>query len=96
MFDERNAGNDTRVFPGTGTAVADAVRRHWSSCRATAPVSRKAVTSSSRKNGTPSVTVHGPPAEVALFVYGRKPQALVNLIGTDEDIALLSDTSLGI
>jgi len=43
-----------------------------------------------------SVTVHGLPAEVALYVYGRKAQARVELRGTDRDIALLSDTSLGI
>jgi uncharacterized protein (TIGR03085 family) len=43
-----------------------------------------------------SVTVHGLPAEVALYVYGRKAQANVELRGSDGDIALLSDTSLGI
>jgi len=48
------------------------------------------------KAGDSSVTVHGLPAEVALYVYGRKAQARVELRGTDRDIALLSDTSLGI
>jgi len=48
------------------------------------------------KGGEPAVTVHGPPAEVALFVYGRTAQSLVELRGDDADIALLTDTSMGI
>ncbi len=48
------------------------------------------------KRGEPSVTVHGLPAEVALFVYGRKTVAEVELRGDEADIAKLSDTSLGI
>jgi hypothetical protein len=48
------------------------------------------------KPGKRSVTVHGLPAEVALFVYGRKGQSRVDLQGADRDIALLSDASLGI
>jgi uncharacterized protein (TIGR03085 family) len=48
------------------------------------------------KSGEPSVTVHGLPAEITLFVYGRKAQARVELLGSDEAIALLTDTALGI
>ena len=48
------------------------------------------------KGGDPAVTVHGLPAEVALFVYGRKDQAQVELKGDPGDVALLTDTSLGI
>lgn len=48
------------------------------------------------KRGAPGVTVHGLPAEVALFVYGRKDRARVELRGAPGDIALLTDTSLGI
>jgi uncharacterized protein (TIGR03085 family) len=48
------------------------------------------------KAGEPSVTVHGLPAEVALFVFGRKGQAQVKLHGEPRDVALLKDTSLGI
>jgi uncharacterized protein (TIGR03085 family) len=43
-----------------------------------------------------SVTVHGLPAEVALFVYGRIDHARVELRGEQEDIDLLRDTSLGV
>lgn len=39
------------------------------------------------KNDEPSVTVRGLPSEVVLFVYGRKEQAQVELVGRDEDVA---------
>ena len=48
------------------------------------------------KADEPTVTVRGLPSEVTLFVFGRKPQARVELLGDDADIARLSDTSLGI
>lgn len=48
------------------------------------------------KSGDPHVTVHGRPAEVALFVYGRSTVADVELWGNDADVALLSQTALGI
>ncbi len=46
--------------------------------------------------GSPSVVVRGLPSEVTLFVFGRKPQADVELLGEEADVARLSDTSLGI
>jgi uncharacterized protein (TIGR03085 family) len=48
------------------------------------------------KAGEPSVVVRGIPSEVTLFVFGRKPQAHVELIGDAADVARLSGTSLGI
>jgi uncharacterized protein (TIGR03085 family) len=48
------------------------------------------------KGAERSVTVHGLPAEVALFVFGRKDQAEVELRGDQADIDLLRDTSLGV
>ena len=48
------------------------------------------------KPGEPSVVVRGIPSEVTLFVFGRKAQAHVELIGDDADVARLSGTSLGI
>jgi uncharacterized protein (TIGR03085 family) len=48
------------------------------------------------KSGDSSVTVHGMPAEVAMYVYGRTSRANVNLQGTPADIALLEKTALGI
>ena len=48
------------------------------------------------KAGEPSVVVRGIPSEVTLFVFGRKQQAHVELIGDEADVALLRGTSLGI
>lgn len=48
------------------------------------------------KPGQRSVTVVGTPEELALFIYGRQEQARVELRGSDEDIALLRDASLGV
>ena len=48
------------------------------------------------KAGEPSVVVRGIPSEVTLFVFGRKPQAHVELIGDAADVARLNSTSLGI
>ena len=48
------------------------------------------------KAGEPSVVVRGIPSEVTLFVFGRKPQARVELIGDAADVERLSSTSLGI
>jgi uncharacterized protein (TIGR03085 family) len=42
------------------------------------------------------VVVHGLPSEVTLFVFGRKEQARVELVGPDAAVAALRDTSLGI
>jgi uncharacterized protein (TIGR03085 family) len=43
-----------------------------------------------------SVTVRGIPSEVTLFVFGRKPQADVELIGDPADVARLRGSSLGV
>lgn len=48
------------------------------------------------KNGEHPVVVRGMPSEIALYVYGRKPQARVDLIGDDADVAALHDRQLGI
>ncbi len=48
------------------------------------------------KSADASVTIHGLPAEVALFIYGRKVVADVELRGTAQDVAALADTGLGI
>jgi uncharacterized protein (TIGR03085 family) len=48
------------------------------------------------KGGPRSVTVKGSPEELAFFVYGRQGHTRVELIGSDEDIALLKDASLGV
>ena len=48
------------------------------------------------KPGTPTVTVRGLPSEVTLFVFGRREQAQVDLLGDDADVARLTGTSLGI
>ena len=48
------------------------------------------------KPGEPTVVVRGIPSEVTLFVFGRKPQADVELIGDEAEVARLSGTSLGI
>jgi uncharacterized protein (TIGR03085 family) len=48
------------------------------------------------KPGDRTVVVRGVPSEVTLFVFGRKPQADVELLGDDADVARLSSTALGI
>ena len=48
------------------------------------------------KAGRPTVTVRGLPSEVTLFVFGRRDQADVELVGEDADVARLRETSLGI
>jgi uncharacterized protein (TIGR03085 family) len=48
------------------------------------------------KGGADHVVVRGLPSEVTLFVFGRTAQAQVELSGTDEAVARLTDTSLGI
>jgi uncharacterized protein (TIGR03085 family) len=53
--------------------------------------SRKAL-----KAGAPTVTVRGLPSEITLFVFGRRDQAGVELLGDDADVARLNGTSLGI
>jgi uncharacterized protein (TIGR03085 family) len=46
--------------------------------------------------GEHPVVVRGLPSEITLFVFGRKPQARVELSGTDDAVAALRDKSLGI
>ena len=46
--------------------------------------------------GGDPVTVRGLPSEVTLFVFGRKPQARVELLGDPGAVARLSAASLGI
>jgi uncharacterized protein (TIGR03085 family) len=48
------------------------------------------------KRGAPTVTVRGLPSELTLFVFGRRPQAEVELRGDDDAVARLSEASLGI
>lgn len=48
------------------------------------------------KDSATPVVVRGLPEELVLFVYGRKPQARVELEGSDADVALLTGTDLGI
>ena len=48
------------------------------------------------KKGDRLVVLRGLPSEVALYAYGRQPQARVELVGDEADIAALSDASLGI
>jgi uncharacterized protein (TIGR03085 family) len=47
------------------------------------------------KRGEAPVVVRGLPGEVTLFVYGRKPQAEVELLGSARDVASLRDATLG-
>lgn len=48
------------------------------------------------REGSPEVTVRGLPSELTLFVFGRQPQARVELLGDDDAVARLSSTPLGI
>jgi uncharacterized protein (TIGR03085 family) len=48
------------------------------------------------KKGTPSVTVRGSMGELVLFVYGRMAQANVELVGDDEAVEAVKNTSFGI
>ena len=48
------------------------------------------------RNGDAAVTVRGLPSEVTLYVFGRRPQADVELVGDPAAVASLSDHSLGL
>lgn len=48
------------------------------------------------RSGEPSVVVRGLPSEIALFLFGRKDQALVELIGDDVDVAALRGADLSV
>jgi len=47
-------------------------------------------------SGVPSVTVRGLPSEVTLYVFGRREQARVELLGDDDAVARLNAHALGI
>jgi uncharacterized protein (TIGR03085 family) len=47
-------------------------------------------------SGEQSVTVRGLPSEVTLYVFGRRDQAHVELLGDDDAVARLKATALGI
>ena len=40
--------------------------------------------------------MRGLPSEIALYAYGRKAQARVELLGDDADVAALEEKPLGI
>lgn len=48
------------------------------------------------KKGEREVVVRGLPSEVALYAYGRKAEARVELVGDEADIQALQKSSLGI
>jgi uncharacterized protein (TIGR03085 family) len=48
------------------------------------------------KKGDRTVVIRGLPSEIALYAYGRKPQAKVELLGDEADLAALGDSRLGI
>jgi uncharacterized protein (TIGR03085 family) len=48
------------------------------------------------RDAAPSVTVSGPPAEVLLYLLGRREQARVDLRGGEAALARLADAPLGI
>jgi uncharacterized protein (TIGR03085 family) len=48
------------------------------------------------KQAPGTVVVRGLPSEVALFVYGRKDHAQVELLGDPDDVARLRESSLGV
>ena len=48
------------------------------------------------KDGDTLVTVRGLPSEISLFVFGRRPQAVVEVLGDPADVVSLSDHALGI
>ena len=61
-------------------------------------VTAENVTTGSRmtlSTGTSEVTVRGVPSEVIVYLFGRKSQADVELLGDDEAVAALSEASLG-
>jgi hypothetical protein len=44
----------------------------------------------------PSARVEGGPQELALFLYGRRTAAQVEVTGPDEALAALADAQLGV
>ncbi|NUU21615.1 MAG: TIGR03085 family protein [Streptomycetaceae bacterium] len=48
------------------------------------------------RKGSPVVTLAGPPAELLLYVYGRKDQALVTVEGDEDAVRRLHETPTGI
>lgn len=95
-------GWEPRALPaGTEDGLWAALRHAGRLPTATAPVGVVGERSDSGeratfKKGDRQVVVRGLPSEVALYVYGRTEQARVELVGDDEDVAALTDASLGI
>ncbi len=48
------------------------------------------------KSGTPAVTVIGEPGEIAMFAFGRKSHAKVELSGDESCVSKLRDTAFGV
>ncbi|UGQ10090.1 TIGR03085 family metal-binding protein [Yinghuangia sp. ASG 101] len=48
------------------------------------------------RKGEPTATLAGPPAELLLYVYGRKDEALVTVEGDETAVRRLRETPLGI
>jgi uncharacterized protein (TIGR03085 family) len=48
------------------------------------------------KKGSPVVVVRGEPAEVLLFVHGRRDHAQVELVGSEEALSVLASARLGV
>lgn len=48
------------------------------------------------RKGTPVVTLAGPPAELLLYAWGRKDQALVTVEGDPDAVRQLRETPMGI
>jgi uncharacterized protein (TIGR03085 family) len=47
------------------------------------------------RDASPSVRVSGPPAEVAIYVFGRQAHARVDVTGAEQDVDALGRASLG-
>jgi uncharacterized protein (TIGR03085 family) len=48
------------------------------------------------KQGEDAVVVRGAPSEITLYIYGRKAQARIELDGSEEAVARLQGTDLGV
>lgn len=93
---------EPRVLPQDAeTTLWDGIRRLGRGVVRQAPVGI-AISRSDRpdlaqlKKGAGTVTVHGLPSEIVLFVYGRTEQARVELLGEPADVARLRAGSWGI
>ncbi len=48
------------------------------------------------KDTEPAVVIRGLPSELTLYVYGRRDQAQVELVGRDEDVVALTSTDFSV